>query len=459
MKVTHKTKPVSRPTILPEQLRALVTGARGEDVWIDVIRQMDRVYAELVESQVALEAKNAELEVAQEFIASVMRAMSDLMIVCDTEARIVQVNEALVRLTGLAPGALEGRALAEVLHAPDTDTEDSFARHLRARRAFSDCEVVIRAANGEEVPLSVNCSPRHDRRGRPAGLVLIGRPMGELQRAYRELDAALRRFERAQQQLIASEKMAALGRLVAGVAHELNNPISFIYGNIHALQKYQARLETYLGAIREGIGPRALAQLRDELGIDRITADMPELIEGTLEGAERVSSIVQDLRRFSGNQREPNETFAVKSAVQTALSWARRGARVMPEISVACEDGLEVTTRRGHVHQILVNLLQNAFDALAGTGRARVEITAQAGAGRVTISVIDNGPGIAPEAADRIFEPFFTTKPVGQGTGLGLYLSYRMAEELGARLAHAPAPAGGACFTLELPATPPEAAP
>ncbi len=458
--MSHISEPSARPTILPEQLRALAAGERGEEVWIDVIRQMDRVYAELVESQVALEAKNAELESAQEFIASVMRAMSDLMIVCDTDARIVQVNEALIRLTGLAPGDLEGRPIGEVLHRPGEEAEDTFATHLSARRVFTDCEVTIRAADGEEVPLSVNCSPRHDRRGRPAGLVLIGRPVGELQRAYRELDAALRRFERAQQQLIASEKMAALGRLVAGVAHELNNPISFIYGNIHALQKYQARLVAYLEAVEAGAGARELARLREELGIDRITGDMPGLIEGTLEGAERVSSIVQDLRRFSGNQREPNETFAVGSAIRTALSWVKRGAGLTPQVGIDCDEGLEVTTRRGHVHQILVNLLQNAFDALAGTGRARIEIRAGAQAGRVRISVCDNGPGIAPGAADRIFEPFFTTKPVGQGTGLGLYLSYRMAEELGARLVHAPAePGGGACFTLDLPASPPEAAP
>ncbi|WP_428547363.1 sensor histidine kinase [Profundibacter sp.] len=457
--MTRTTEPISRPTILSEHLRGLATGERGEEVWIDVIRQMDRVYSELVESQVALEAKNAELESAQEFIASVMRAMSDLMIVCDTDGQIVQVNEALIRLTGLDPGDLEGRALAEVLHAPDQDADDTFVVHLRARRAFSDCEVAIRAANGEEVPLSVNCSPRHDRRGRPAGLVLIGRPMGELQRAYRKLDAALKQFERAQQQLIASEKMAALGRLVAGVAHELNNPISFIYGNIHALQKYQARLETYLKAVEDGASAQTLAEMREALGIGRIIDDMPGLIEGTLEGAERVSSIVQDLRRFSGNQREPNETFAIESAMRTALSWVKRGGGTIPEISVACEAGLVVTTRRGHVHQILVNLVQNAFDALAGTGRARIELSERARDGRVQITVCDNGPGIASEAADRIFEPFFTTKPVGHGTGLGLYLSYRMAEELGARLSHSSSEAGGACFTLDLPAVPPEVAP
>ncbi len=451
--------PSSLPVIAPAGLRGPASGAQGEEVWIDVIRQMDRVYAELVESQVALEAKNAELESAQEFIASVMRAMSDLMIVCDTGGRIVQVNEALIRLTGLSPGDLEGRALSEVLHAPDKDTDSEFARHLCARRAFSDCEVTIRAADGEEVVLSVNCSPRHDQRGRPVGLVLIGRPMGELQRAYRELDAALRQFERAQQQLIASEKMAALGRLVAGVAHELNNPISFIYGNMHALQKYGERLSAYLEAVEAGGTPEALAERRRALGIDRITADMPGLIEGTLEGAERVSSIVQDLRRFSGNQREPNETFAIEGALRTAVSWVQRGARATPEINIACAQGLEIITRRGHLHQILVNLLQNAFDALAGTGQARIDVAAQAQDGRVTITVCDNGPGIAPEVADRIFEPFFTTKPVGQGTGLGLYLSYRMAEELGARLSHAQGPAGGACFTLDLPQTPPEVAP
>ena len=439
----------------PARIAEIARGTQGEEVWIDVIQQMDRVYGELVESQVALEEKNAELESAQEFIASVMSAMSDLLIVCDTKGEIVQVNAALMRLTGLKPGDLVGRRLADVLEVADPDGAEEFARHLRANRPFSDCEVTIRAADGETVPLSVNCSPRHDRRNRPAGLVLIGRPMGELQRAYRELDNALRQFERAQQQLIASEKMAALGRLVAGVAHELNNPISFIYGNIHALKKYGEKISRYLDAVAAGRPPEVLAQMRGQLGIDRIVSDMPALIEGTLEGAERVSSIVQDLRRFSGNQREPNEEFAVAQALRTAASWVGRGATDLPPITLSCPDGLRIVTRRGHLHQILVNLMQNAVDALGGTGRARIDVSAEAGDGRVIIHVRDNGPGIRPDLADRIFEPFFTTKPVGQGTGLGLYLSYRMAEELGAVLSFADAPGGGAQFTLELPHTPP----
>ncbi len=445
------------PAALPG-IDRLAEGGGGEEVWLDVIRQMDRVYAELVESQVALEEKNAELENAQEFIASVMRAMSDLLIVADAEGRIVQVNDALIRLSGLAPGDLEGRPLAEVLRPADPAEGPAFEADLRARRPFSDREVTIRAASGEAVALSVNGSPRRDRRDRPVGLVLIGRPVGELQRAYRELDAALRRFERAQQHLVASEKMAALGRLVAGVAHELNNPISFIYGNMHALQKYESRITRYLAAVEGGAPGRDLAALREELGIARILDDMPRLIEGTLEGAERVSAIVQDLRRFSGTQNEPDEEFALRRALETAVSWVARGQAVMPQVVLDCPEGLLVHTRRGHLHQIIVNLLQNAVDALAGTGRARIEITARAGDAGPEVELADNGPGIRPEAADRIFEPFFTTKPAGKGTGLGLYLSWRMAEELGARLELLPA-ARGARFRLRLPASPPERAP
>ncbi|WP_189434448.1 LysR substrate-binding domain-containing protein [Mesorhizobium sp. M1E.F.Ca.ET.041.01.1.1] len=141
----------------------------------------------------------------------------------------------------------------------------------------------------------------------------------ELRRAYHQLDLAHQRLTRTQQQLVVSEKVAALGRVVAGVAHELNNPISFVFGNMHALKRYGAAIATYLDAAHGRADPQALEELRRKLKIDSIAADMKPLIDGTLEGAERVRAIVQDLRRFSSSQREGLEVFDVTRTIRTAV--------------------------------------------------------------------------------------------------------------------------------------------
>lgn len=432
---------------------ASAASAPDEGAWIEVIQQMDRVYAELVESQVALEKKNEELESAQYFIAGVMGAMTDLMIVCDTDGRIQQVNVALENLTGIAADQLVGRPLSDVLGGRTKDTQAEFHSHLAANRAFSDCEVLVYGEGGAEVTLSVNCAPRRDHRNRPVGMVLIGRPMGELQRAYSELDDALKNFANAQLHLISSEKMAALGRLVAGVAHELNNPISFVFGNMHALKSYGQKITRFLDATSQNLSYEEMQRLRQDLQIDRIAKDILPLVEGTLEGAERVSDIVQDLRRFSGNQKEPTEEFALHPVIQTAASWVLRGAKKAPQVEVDCRACIYIMAKKGPIHQILVNLVQNALDALSEVDSPCISLSARQQDGRLLIEVADNGFGIPENHMGKIFEPFYTTKPAGKGTGLGLYVSYRMAEEIGATLSVKNQPEGGACFTLSLPAT------
>jgi hypothetical protein len=209
-------------------------------------------------------------------------------------------------------------------------------------------------SDGAPAALSVNSAPRHDAGGRFAGMVLVGRPIGELQRAYRELGAAHQRLRQTQQQLLTTEKMAALGRLVAGVAHELNNPISFVFGNMYALKRYGAAITQYLAAV-DGALRRTIWRPCARLKIDRVLADINPLVDGTLEGAERVRDIVQDLRRFSANQREPLESFNLVRLVQTAADWVVKTLRDPPEVRFDLPDELEITSRKGQLHQILVN--------------------------------------------------------------------------------------------------------
>ncbi|MEX3010557.1 ATP-binding protein [Hoeflea sp. TYP-13] len=431
--------------------QALNLAGAGEDVWIEVIQKMDEVYADLVRSQTELEEKNASLEEAHAFIGSVVDSMSDVLIVCDVKGYVQQINPALKAVVDKPDTALIGRQIEELFTAESRANISALMQALNADGHVEQCDVQLNNPDHPNALVSVSCTARRDHRGRLVGMVLVGRPIGELQRAYRELDAAHKKLTQTQQQLLVSEKMAALGRLVAGVAHELNNPISFVFGNMYALKHYGEAITQYLEACSRTGLPDEMQALRDELQIDQVLNDIGPLVEGTLEGAERVRDIVQDLRRFSGNQAESPENFNLVKLIRTATDWVVKAVRTKPDVRFDMPEKMDITARKGLVHQIVVNLVQNAADVLDGHKDGIVEIACSATGESVFVSVADNGSGIAPDEIDKIFEPFFTTKPIGTGTGLGLYVSYAMAQKLGGDLSAANRPEGGAIFTLRIP--------
>lgn len=429
---------------------ALHLDSSTESAWIEVIQKMDSVYADLVHYQVELEEKNVALEDAHKFISSVQSAMTDVLIVCDVNGHIEEVNKALEVLTGKTQKELIGKSFGMLFGADSQPLVAQFPEKIRSDTII-DCEVNLLDGDGEPAPLAMNCSSRFDHDGRLVGMVLIGRPVGELRRAYDELNKAHQELKQTQQQLVQSEKMASLGRLVAGVAHELNNPISFVFGNMHALKRYGDRITRYIHAVDEGRDSDELLALRKELEVDTVLQDIGSLIEGTMEGAERVSDIVQDLRRYSGAQKEEASRISLPDVIRTAAHWVTKAARIKPKLHYNLPEELEVTSRKGQIHQILVNLIQNAVDVLDNCKEPQIDIGCSRDNGNALIHVHDNGPGISDEAMTQVFDPFFTSKPVGEGTGLGLYISYGLAADLDGELTVDNHPDGGAVFTLKLP--------
>ncbi len=429
----------------------------GETVWIDVIRKMDEVYNDLLQYEVALEEKNAALEESHQFIESVLASMSDILIVCDRHGGIEEVNASLQRFTGKDEVTLKGTPVFDLFadEGSRQAVRDFFMPQQRDAR--HDVELMIAAADGSAVPVSINCTPRVSGVGKLVGMVVTGRPVGELRRAYHALRQTHEELKRAQQQLVQSEKMASLGRLVAGVAHELNNPISFVLGNVMALRRYAGRLHTYIEAVNacDCAHTPDLEHLRMELRIDRILEDMEPLLDGMIEGAERTSDIVDGLKRFSAVDRQADESFNLTEVVQRALRWVTRSAPPKFEVHVELPPSLPLVGSSGQMQQVIMNLVQNACDAMAETPSPRLEVRAVLGAGEVIVlTVADNGPGIPDEHLPHLFDPFFTTKPVGQGTGLGLSISYGIVERHGGKLEAANRPEGGAVFTLLLPLAP-----
>ena len=425
----------------------------GEQAWIEVIQKMDEVYNDLLQYEVALEEKNAALEESQQFIESVLAAMSDILIACDRHGVIIEVNSSLCHFAGKTAAELEGRPLYDIF--ADT-TEQARAREVFARfgkDGVHDQEFFLRAGDGSTVPVSMNCTPRLSQTGKLMGMVVTGRPVGELRKAYQALRQAHDDLKRTQGQLLHAEKMISLGRLVAGVAHELNNPISFVLGNVLSLKRYAQRLEGYLEAVHAtaAADDETLREARRELRIERILADMPALIDGMIEGAERTRDIVDALKRFAAVDKMMPEQVNINEVIERSVRWVVQSASAKVAVDVDLPSDLRCTGSSGQLQQVAMNLVQNACDAMASRDDARLRISGTVADGMVRLRFADNGPGISDSDLGHLFEPFFTTKPVGQGTGLGLSISYTIVERHGGKLTASNEASGGATFILSLP--------
>ncbi|HEY6896655.1 MAG TPA: ATP-binding protein, partial [Rhodocyclaceae bacterium] len=380
-------------------------------------------------------------------------SMSDILIVCNRAGVIEDVNPSLVALTGRSEASLKGSSLFDLF--ADDASRQRIRQHVagHASDTLHDCELLLLGIDGHAVPVSLNCTPRYSGMGKMLGSVVTGRPVGELRRAYQALRQAHEDLKRTQQQLLHSEKMASLGRLVAGVAHELNNPISFVLGNVVSLKRYVGRMARYLDAVHGGAGEEVLARLREELRIDRLLDDLPSLIDGTVEGAERTREVVDGLKRFSAMDRDERQGFDLVPVIERSVHWVAKASSDRFNVHFDLPPTIPVVGSPGQLQQVLMNLVQNACDATAEVAEPSLSIVAQEADGRIRIEFRDNGPGIAAENLQRIFDPFFTTKPVGKGTGLGLAISYGIVERHNGRLSVANGEGGGAVFTLTLPLT------
>ncbi len=282
----------------------------------------------------------------------------------------------------------------------------------------------------------------------------------QAERANRDMEAAYRELREAQDQLLHAEKLSSLGRLVAGVAHEINNPISFVYGNLVHLERYVGRLRSLLAFFDLlPLPPEDENQkdaLKHEMDYDYLWEDMEKALTDSRTGAERVRKIVAALSQFSrlrtGTFRRVDLREVIGNAVYLLERTKGRGARLLLD----CPEEAVVYGDPDELNQLFVNLLSNALDAMHPTGgTVRVRTVPSRGhttpGGPLIVEVEDNGPGIPPAIRDRVFEPFFTTKEVGHGTGLGLSIAYGIARRHRGGIALLEAPEGGCLFRVTLP--------
>ncbi len=281
----------------------------------------------------------------------------------------------------------------------------------------------------------------------------VERRTSELTAANAELTKTLADLKAAQAQLIHQEKMASLGQLVAGVAHEINNPIGFIYANFPHLEEHAATLVGLIDEMRKlPLSDDARARLEHLLAdaeVDYVRDDLLKIIRSGKSGATRVKGIVSALRRFSRLEEDVVKAVRLEDCIEDTLGLLQPQLRNRIAVHRDYRLKTPVSCRPGQINQVFMNILHNAIQAIDGPGAITVATRIEGAFAVVAIS--DSGPGIAPEIRHRLFDPFFTTKKVGEGTGLGLSISYGIVESQGGRIEVESEDGHGATFSVCLP--------
>jgi two-component system, NtrC family, sensor kinase len=262
------------------------------------------------------------------------------------------------------------------------------------------------------------------------------------------------KLERLQAQLVHTEKMASLGQLSAGIAHELNNPAGFVYGNMDLLQGYISELsklfDTYDSVVLPEDAARLVGSVKTQISYERLMGDLNSIISDCREGAQRICDVVKNLRLFSrldeAELKSINIHDGIDSTIRLLSSFYCSGHIVLRR---DYSDLPAVTCYAGQLNQVWMNLLVNAAQAVSDQGE--VTVSTRRDGNSIVIAISDTGAGIPEEQLSRIFNPFFTTKPVGEGTGLGLSISYGIVERHGGTISVVSEVGTGTTFTVRIP--------
>jgi PAS domain S-box-containing protein len=339
------------------------------------------------------------------------------------DGRVCRVGGSLEPIFGRPGEALIGAQLKDLLLPEDRQT---FAQLISSAGKSTRLtgELTVLQPNGTKIPCEVSLQAnRSDPR---SSICAVFRDIS----ARRALEAELRR---AQQIAAERERLATIGQLTAGVAHEINNPLAYVKGNLGSMRELVAGLQERLQPGSE-LGPTA--------------EELAEIVRECLEGVNRVAAIVQALKGMSRHRPNERVRFDPGRAAAEAVMVFQGAKQGSCHISCELPSLPYVLGSPGALSQVILNLLENGLDAMRGEGA--LVLRGEADDHRVRLSVADSGSGIPPEVGRRIYEPFFTTKEVGKGTGLGLYICHQLIELMGGQICYRSG-ATGTTFTVELP--------
>jgi two-component system NtrC family sensor kinase len=356
------------------------------------------------------------LLVPEGFTAKILETIPDGIAALSLTGHVRALNEAMARFFGVPREQLVGFCVIDAL------SENVFDPPREVREL--ECQVI--PSSGHPIPVSISTTIRTDRLGLPEGVVLVARDLREV--------VAMRN------RLMTSGRLAAVGELAAGIAHEINNPITYVRTNLSVLREHWS-------AVGEAL---AKAEMPDAL--EDIVAEGEELIDESMEGVDRAAAIVRDVKDFSHAGSDVLEMSDVNELLDQTLRVARLQLPKQAHIEKQLGNLPLIPCQPQRIKQVLMNLILNAAQAIESDGNIRL-ITEHIG-DEVLIRIEDDGCGIPDEFIHRIFDPFFTTKPVGVGTGLGLAITFGIVKQHGGEIEVHSKLEEGTAIVAHLPADP-----
>ncbi|BAY12276.1 PAS domain S-box protein [Calothrix sp. NIES-2098] len=418
-------------------------------------------------------------------LAAIVESSEDAIISKTLDGLIVSWNRGAETLFGYTAKEAIGQPMVMLVPGDRINEEAQILEKLKCGERVDHFETVRQRKDGKLIDISLTISPVKDATSKIIGASKIARDIGvrkQAEEALRHSEAQLRQkaidlettlleLKRTQTQLVQNEKMSSLGQLVAGIAHEINNPVNFIYANFNPANEYIQDLLGLLQLYKQHY-PSPVAEIQNKskaIDLDFLVEDLPKLLCSMEVGADRIKKIVLSLRNFSRMDEAEMKSVNIHEGIDNTLMILQNRLKAKqdrPEIEVIKEYGNLplVECYAGQLNQVFMNIISNAIDALEERDEWRTfeEMKQQpsqiricteiVSPDRIKIGILDNGCGIPESVQQRLCDPFFTTKPVGKGTGLGMSISYQIVtEKHGGSLQWHSIPGQGADFVVEIP--------
>ena len=420
------------------------------------------------------------------FYENILGNMVDILVVANPDATVRFVNHAALNTLEYSFEEIDGIPAWRLFDDNDLNVSELISR-LETNGELHNKVISMLSSKGEKIPVIINGSLVISEDNRIEAIVLIARDMREIHQLITELaqlneeleervdkrtdelrvakeasDEAFRKLQETQTQLVQSDKMASIGQLAAGIAHEINNPTGFVLSNLRTLNEYIIDIRDLLReydtllqrcslisdeAVLSDI--RRIEEFKQKIDVVFLLDDIEQIFAETQDGMRRIGKIVKDLKEFSHTGSDKPEYADINKGLESTMNIVWNEIKYKAEVKTIYGDIPQVLCYPQQLNQVFMNILVNAAHAIEGKGV--ISVSTCCGNDKILVEISDTGKGISPEHLSRIFDPFFTTKPVGKGTGLGLSVAYAIIRKHNGEITVNSTVGAGTTFTICIP--------